>query len=147
MTRKPPTLAPARPTDLVAPSGSPLTVYLLHAPVGIGRTKHYLGITRTERLAARLREHAMRRGSSLTAALAARNDHLLLARTWAVGSYADERRLKNRGHYQKLCPVCRQGTADAALLSIPCPDLTALDECPENIGLGMPLRGVQSRLR
>lgn len=141
---------PPRPVSLVREPHSAsqdLTLYLLCAERPLGRVRHYLGITRTERLAQRLREHAHRRGSSLTAALARRNDTLELVRLWHGASWDQERRIKRRGHYRRLCPVCQGASRDSAIQRIPCPDLEDLAQAPENVGLGLPLRGVQGRPR
>lgn len=122
------------------------TIYLLHFPNALGRVRHYLGITRTDRLAMRLREHAHRRGAALTAALASVNTEFVIAWTMAPATYADERRLKDRGHYSKLCPVCRSGSIDHEMMRVACPDLPDLGDAAEHVGLGLPLRGVH-RLR
>lgn len=121
---------------------APYTIYLLHFERPIGRVRHYLGITRTDRLAARLREHAHRRGAALTAALAGRNHEMIVAGTWDARSFADERRMKDRGKYSRLCGVCRGDVQDDDLLRVPCPDLPDLGELQRSVSLSFPLREV-----
>lgn len=111
-------------------------LYLLHAEVPVGRVRHYLGITRADRLPQRLNEHAQRRGSRLTAELARRNRRLLLAQLWQAATPELERRMKARGHYDQHCPVCRHKTPDAALGTVPCPDFTDVHRSPLLIALG-----------
>jgi hypothetical protein len=101
-------------------------VYLIHFDVPIARARHYVGICRSERLALRLREHAHRRGASLTAALARRNTCLHLARLWPALSPELERTIKARGRYEHHCPICRTGSHAAALATVPCPRLVDL---------------------
>lgn len=133
------------PTRYRVPEGSPRwTIYLLHAHRPVGRVRHYLGITRTDRLALRLREHAHRRGSSLTAQLATLNDELLLARTWVGVDWAVERRMKRAGHYARLCPICRHMDPEQAILRVPCPDLAKLRTLDEYVALGNTLRPAHS---
>lgn len=122
-------------------------IYLLHAPRPIGKVRHYLGITRHDRLAKRLREHAHQRGSSLTAQLAARNRELLLARVWENASWEEERRMKQAGHYARLCPICPQMDPEQALMSIPCPDFAQLHTLGAYVALGNGLRPAQSPKR
>lgn len=145
MTRRAvPTLEMPAP-GLVQPSSPSLTIYLLHAHRPVRNARHYLGITRTDRLAKRVREHAHRRGSSLTAQLAAINDELLLARTWQDVSWEEERRMKQAGHYARLCPICPKMDAEQAILRIPCPDLAQLRTLGEYVALGATLRPVHGQ--
>lgn len=112
-----------------------LTVYLLCYAVPIGRVRHYVGITRQDRLAARLREHALRRGSRLTAALASRNTSLELAKTWEAANWLLEREIKGRGSYPRICPICRNNDRTLALATVPCPPITAVEHDPMHLSL------------
>lgn len=115
---------------------APFVIYLLCFEHPLGAKRHYLGSTTPGRLAARLREHAMRRGSRFTAALAARNHTLELARTWPAETRERERQIKRQGGYYKHCPLCQSGDRSRALLSVPCPPLIDLHRDPLALQLG-----------
>ena len=89
-----------------------MTVYLIHfsSPIGSERhqARHYLGIA--EDLQKRLTDHAMGRGARLLEVLRERGIEWSLARVWADGDRALERRLKNFNGSDRFCPCC-QGEA------------------------------------
>lgn len=120
--------------DLVQVRALGLVIYLLHADVPAGRSRHYLGVTRADRLRDRLHEHTHRRGASLTAELARRNSVLILARLWSDASWDLERRLKNQGNHKRLCPVCLKADPSAGLAVLSCPDLKEVEQDPGFIG-------------
>jgi predicted GIY-YIG superfamily endonuclease len=86
-------------------------VYLIHIdkPIGTERhsAQHYIGYT--ENLIERLATH--RKGGAGAAKLLAHAKLLGVkwqcVRTWFGADRAFERRLKNAGHYSKLCPICQ----------------------------------------
>lgn len=88
------------------------TLYLIHFDREDGSIIHYLGITRSDRLLIRLGEHARGVGARLTRAMLAKGGTARLARIWRHASYADERRMKTRGHYKTICPVCTTGAPE-----------------------------------
>ncbi len=87
------------------------TVYLLHfdSPIGDvakahGTAQHYLGWTTD--LAQRLAEHRAGNGARLMAAVAQAGIGFQVAATWE-GDRVLERRLKQRKHAARFCPLCR----------------------------------------
>jgi predicted GIY-YIG superfamily endonuclease len=83
-------------------------IYLIHfsQPIGSDRktAQHYIGYAEGDP-AARLALHRAGRGAKITRAAVERGIGLEIVRTWP-GDRAVERRLKQRGHAAKLCPVC-----------------------------------------
>lgn len=82
------------------------TIYLIHFDAPDIRARHYLGITKTDRVERRWQEHAAGRGASLTRRVALTGTPLQIARLWHPADYGLERRLKQRGHAAELCPIC-----------------------------------------
>lgn len=82
------------------------TVYLLHFERPVGRSSHYIGITRTSRLTDRMREHGHGRGSGLTSRAAKAGVKMWLCRTWETNTVSLERSLKASGHHNQKCPIC-----------------------------------------
>lgn len=83
------------------------TVYLLHRLAGPPTgPMHYLGITASGRLSARLDEHARGRGAGLTRYWGDRDWPAALALTIEVAGPHEERRLKGLGHFRRRCPIC-----------------------------------------
>lgn len=80
--------------------------YLLHfdKPVCNGAI-HYLGWTLD--LKHRMVVHKQGRGSVLTRAAVAAGVAFRLARVWEPGSRSLERRLKTRGCFKVICPICQ----------------------------------------
>lgn len=87
----------------------PFLVYLLHIDPPVARARHYLGLCRHDRLAARLREHGGGHGASLTAQAVERGCGLYLVHAEYVRKPENEKLLKQRGHYRSMCPVCSKG--------------------------------------
>ncbi len=87
------------------------TVYLLHfdtplGTVGRGSASHYLGYT--SNLKHRLLEHeAGTSQARIVQVLRQRGGTFRLARTWR-GTRTYERRLKKNGHFNLLCPICKE---------------------------------------
>ena len=84
----------------------PRVIYLLHFDAPLHKALHYLGQTKLNRLEQRLREHAQGRGASITRALAARGIGFTLVRTWPMTATDMETKMKRRGHFKRLCPLC-----------------------------------------
>lgn len=85
-------------------------VYLLHFSEPLGHAQHYLGQT-TRSVEERVAEH--RAGGRAAARICRQAVRagitLLLARVWVDAPRCEEQRLKNRGGFRRLCPVCRGG--------------------------------------
>ena len=81
-------------------------LYLLHFKQPVGDKHHYLGCCAEHRLNARLCEHRAGRGAKLTARAFKQNAGVFLARVFPALGFAQERQLKNAGHFDKLCPFC-----------------------------------------
>lgn len=90
-----------------------MLVYLLHFDSRIGRSLHYMGITREDRLEARMREHAAGHGAALTARACALNIGWTVVATWPGLGWQDEREMKRRGRYHTRCCVCTPRLTDA----------------------------------
>jgi predicted GIY-YIG superfamily endonuclease len=84
-------------------------VYLIHLSAPVGRARHYTGITRRDRLIARLREHGHGRGASLTAKAVERGIPMFLASSVSVNHPSEEKLIKRRGHAKSRCLICRNG--------------------------------------
>ena len=83
-------------------------LYLLHFERPYHHARHYLGYSRDEKtLPKRIEHHANGTGSRLMAAVSAAGIGFAVVRTWADGDRNLERRLKDRKHGPKLCPLCR----------------------------------------
>lgn len=90
-----------------APKMQPVyTVYLLHFSRPVSGKQHYIGITASHRLDARLEEHARGNGARLTRRVFLSDERLALARTWKVQDRAFEKQIKRQGHAKQLCPIC-----------------------------------------
>ena len=85
----------------------PYIVYVLHFDRPVGPARHYIGITRRERLAQRMHDHQGTSASWLTAKAAKLGIGFTLAKTFDAESHADEQRIKRAGHFDKICPICR----------------------------------------
>lgn len=94
--------------------------YLLHFERPLGRARHYLGITRTDQLQRRLRDHATGNGARLTRAAVQRGVKIGVVRIFRRQSWEAERLLKRRGNLHRLCPVCqdRQRPGDWSLVPL-----------------------------
>lgn len=87
-------------------------IYLLHFSPPIGKAVHYLGISRRDMLATRLRQHARGYGASLTyraRELGASIYHVL---TIPDATFELEKKLKLNGHFRDLCPMCDDPTSE-----------------------------------
>jgi len=89
-----------------------VALYLLHSTVPLVRVggvevRHYIGFARDANVMNRVLQHRHSKAHcSITRAFLRAGGRLLLARVWAGATRADERRLKNGGHYEVLCPIC-----------------------------------------
>lgn len=90
-----------------APSGQ-LAVYLLHFEQPVNGHRHYVGITTTARLGARMIEHTTGRGAKLTSSACRLGVAWRLAHIWHTDQAALEARLIKRAERIQLCPVCRK---------------------------------------
>ena len=84
-------------------------VYTLHLWPPLGHAAHYTGTTPERRLAQRLTDHALGRGSRLTQVQIERGGFWVLAQT-QPGGRATERRLKQHGATRR-CEVCKAAGA------------------------------------
>jgi hypothetical protein len=89
-------------------------IYLLHSTVSLHRGKglnvrHYLGWSATQETAlARVRQHQNNTSRvKLVRAFHAKGASLVLVKTWPDGGPALERYLKEKGHLDQHCPLCR----------------------------------------
>jgi hypothetical protein len=89
----------------------PNTVYLLHFDT-LHRTRHYVGITKSDRLFRRMIEHAQARGGSTTARLIRQSSGFWLVHCWHGANFSTERRIKNAGHLRRSCPLCTPSLLD-----------------------------------
>lgn len=84
------------------------TVYLLHFSKPLaGRFQHYLGKTSRADVMVRVNEHRSGRGARICRKAAEAGIELVLARVWKDAPWDEEARLKSRGGFKRLCPVCR----------------------------------------
>lgn len=81
-------------------------IYLIHFEPPIGRTNHYLGVTREDRLPERLREHALGNGATLIRVAVKTGRRLWLARTFPGAGPELEQTMKRHGHFKMMCPLC-----------------------------------------
>lgn len=110
-----------------------VTLYLIHAPVPVAHSRHYLGVTQRPSLVPRMAEHLtaklkVDRGGTrcdghilvkLFAQLAGINTpeeviEKLVVASW-TGTRDEERNLKNRKKLRDICPVCRAAKGLAPL--------------------------------
>lgn len=88
-------------------------IYLLHSNVPLTRgaglnVRHYLGYANDETYLRRVQDH--QRGRShvkIIQAFLRRGATLTLVKTWRHGGPALERYLKEKGHLDQHCPLCR----------------------------------------
>lgn len=88
-------------------------IYLLHSNVPLTRgaglnVRHYLGYANDETYLRRVQDH--QRGRShvkIVQAFLKRGATLTLVKTWKNGGPALERYLKQKGHLDQHCPLCR----------------------------------------
>lgn len=94
-----------------------MSVYLLHFSkpyVGTRRNpnakrtqivSHYLGYAERDPYE-RIAQHKAGHGARLTQVAVANGIELIPAKIWMSGTRKDERKLKNRKHAARLCPLC-----------------------------------------
>lgn len=83
-------------------------VYLLHydRPISERSTaRHYIGWA--YRLDSRMRQHIKGRGARFTQVAAERGIPFVIAAAWP-GDRSYERKLKNKKHAARLCPICKR---------------------------------------
>lgn len=92
--------------------GIPGVIYILHFTQPLGdperprmSASHYVGWT--GELESRLSEHRAGGGAKIIRALFLAGGDFKLAASWE-GTRYDERRLKKNGHFDKLCPICKE---------------------------------------
>lgn len=100
-------------------------LYLLHCSDPEERFRHYLGIADVGQLIVRLRRHVYGTGAVVTTHWSQSVAAVSLAAVVVDASFAQERKLKVRSHYDAWCPICSHTTtgcslADAAKIA---PDL------------------------
>lgn len=84
------------------------TIYLLHFSRPLGRVQHYLGQTARSDVMERIREHRAGRGARMTRGAVRAGVELLLVRIWEDAPRSLEQRLKNKGGFRRICPVCKK---------------------------------------
>lgn len=85
-------------------------LYLLHFSARLGRdgsngAQHYLGYA--DSIEERLERHREGGGAKITDAANARGITYHVS-WWAPGDRKEERRQKRRGHFERLCPACKE---------------------------------------
>jgi predicted GIY-YIG superfamily endonuclease len=86
------------------------TIYLLHFDRPYRHARHYIGYT--DDLDSRIATHRAGNGARLIAVISAAGIGFTVARTW-TGDRNFERRLKRRKDAPRLCPICREQSADS----------------------------------
>lgn len=86
------------------------TVYLLHFDKPYKHAEHYCGFATN--LDARLEHHRNGTGARLMQVIRDAGIGFTLARTWEGETRTKERRLKNGGGLNRVCPICK-AAADA----------------------------------
>lgn len=100
-------------------------IYLLHFDPPVGKSRHYLGSCKDDRLDQRMREHALGTGATLTREAVKRGARIYLARTLPGLDHRVEKNLKTRADFKRMCPLC-------------CPVLAHLAHSYEPINTGRP---------
>lgn len=81
-------------------------IYLLHFDQPVSHALHYLGSTTPTNFDKRMRAHANGYGSNLTTRVFKTGIPISIAYMWLTPSRELERKLKNNGHFKRICPVC-----------------------------------------
>lgn len=81
-----------------------MSVYILHFSQPLAHARHYVGYSSAPE--ARLREHIKTQRQPLVRAALQAGITLTLARVFPGADRNFERRLKNRKHTARYCPVC-----------------------------------------
>lgn len=123
----------------------PYVVYLLHLARPIDAEQHYLGCTRTDRLMLRMHEHRIGRGARMTRQAVAEGIGLVLVRAIPAEGFEHERRLRRRGHFRQLCPLCEPYLckSEIAPMILPARRTPARTAWPSWAGLCNGLRGLR----
>lgn len=108
---------------ILTPPDSQFTIYFLHFENGLFNRHHYVGITRSERITDRLREHSRGHGSHITRALVRINETFTVAKLLHHQTYDDEKTIKRLGHYWKHCTLCNEKLHSKPICEITCADL------------------------
>lgn len=90
---------------MVADTGIPGTLYLLHFDRPYRLARHYLGWTGRP-VEDRVAEHLAGKASPLVRAAVAAGITVTLARVWEGATRNEERRRKNQRNGPRSCPVC-----------------------------------------
>ena len=84
-------------------------VYFIHFDEPIGTAKktaqHYIGFTSLS-LDERMARHQTDRGAAILRYCQSKGIGYSVVRTWPEGDRIFENKIKQRGHYKELCPVC-----------------------------------------
>lgn len=83
-----------------------ITIYLLHFDAEVRKCRHYIGSCETVRFQRRMQEHRNGYGANLTKQTLKSGVAWKVSRLWSSTSRDYEFRLKNNGHYRRLCPLC-----------------------------------------
>jgi predicted GIY-YIG superfamily endonuclease len=79
-------------------------VYLIHFEEKFKHAQHYLGYA--DNIQNRINRHKSSRGATLIKFVLAAGIKINLVRVWQDKDREFERKLKNRSHIPKLCPIC-----------------------------------------
>lgn len=88
-------------------------VYLLHFDRPYRHARHYLGYTQKD-VDGRVELHRAGKGARLMEVIVEAGIDFTCVRIW-YGGRRLERRLKNRKHADRLCPICRGKTEGGSL--------------------------------
>jgi len=91
-----------------------MSVYILHFEQSYFHARHYVGYSKFP--IRRLERHLAWNEQALIVAVKKAGIRIHLARVWPDADKSFERKLKNRKHTARYCPLCRaqQGRGEAA---------------------------------
>lgn len=100
---------------------SVILTYLIHCEDEYGSAEHYLGSTREDQLARRLRQHGNGSGHRITAALRYTHPRWQLAKLWKSPDRTWEHALHRVNEVGILCPLCRPDLYIGRQITAPIP--------------------------
>jgi predicted GIY-YIG superfamily endonuclease len=95
------------PLRWITDTHAPWHVYVLHLSWPNGPPSHYVGITATDRISDRLRQHATGWGAKATRLCVNRSGHMHLVALYPTHSRSDERHIEATYDSVRLCGVCQ----------------------------------------
>lgn len=91
-----------------------IVIYLLHFSSPVRRCNHYLGSTRADQFARRMREHGNGNGARLCALAVQQQVTMRIVRIWQEPDRQREFKLKRAGHFRLQCPICQAPESERA---------------------------------